>query len=126
MSEMLATVNGIDITKYIIKDTYDVNAEPVYESWTDGNFREHRIQIRDRVKGSFDVIFFDDDNTAYQNFLTLLDSATDIDRLTIGLFVLNKSMFQAFEVYYKITAAQHAETSDGRIVNKMSIEIEEY
>lgn len=126
MSEMLATVNGIDITKYIIKDTYDVNAEPVYESWTDGNFREHRIQIRDRVKGSFDVIFFDDDNTAYQNFLTLLDSATDIDRLTIGLFVLNKSVFQAFEVYYKITAAQHAETSDGRIVNKMSIEIEEY
>jgi len=126
MSEILATVSGTDITKYIIKDTYEVNAEPVYESWTDGNFREHRIQIRDRVKGSFDVIFFDDDNTAYQNFLTLLDSATDIDRLTIGLFVLNKSAFGAYEVYYKITAAQHAETSDGRIVNKMSIEIEEY
>ena len=81
MSETLCTINGTDITKYIIKNTYEVNTEPVFESWDDGNFREHRIYIRDRVKGKFDVIFFDDDNGAYQNFLTLLNSSTS-NRMT--------------------------------------------
>lgn len=126
MTETLATIANTDITKYIIKDTYEVNSEPVFESWTDGNFHEHRIYIRDRVKGSFDVIFFDDDNGAYQDFLDLLDSATTNRKLTIGLFVVNESKFDGFQVYYTLSQAQHAETTDGRMVNKMTMTIEEY
>lgn len=126
MTETLATIANTDITKYIIKDTFEVNAEPVFESWTDGNFHEHRIYIRDRVKGSFDVIFFDEDNGAYQDFLDLLDSATTNRLLTMGLFVVNQSKFDGFQVYYTLSQAQHAETTDGRMVNKMTMTIEEY
>lgn len=126
MNEVLAVVASTDISKYIIKNTYDVNSSPIFESWTDGNFHEHRVYSRDRVTGSFDVIFFDDDNGAYQDFLTLLNSATHNRLLTIGLFVVNQSRFDAFNVYYTITAAQHAETTDGRMVNKMTINLEEY
>ena len=126
MSEIYATVGTTDITKYIIKDTYKMNAEPVYESWTDGNFHEHRIRIRERVKGSFDVIFFDDDNGAYQDFLDLLSANTENTLLTCGLYVENKAAFDAFQVYYTITAAQHARTVEGTMVNKMTIEVEEY
>ena len=126
MSEILATVGTTDITKYIIKDTYKMNAEPVYESWTDGNFHEHRIRIRERVTGSFDVIFFDDDNGAYQNFLALLETNTTNTLLTCGLYVENKAAFEAFRMYYTITAKQHARTIDDIMVNKMTIEFEEY
>ena len=126
MSEILATVGDTDITKYIIKDTYSMNAEPVYESWTDGNFHEHRIRIRERVKGSFDVIFFDDDNGAYQNFLALLEENTTNTLLTCGFYVENTSSFEAFEMYYQIKAKQHARTIDDIMVNKMTIEFEEY
>lgn len=126
MAERLATIANTDITKYIIKDTFEVNAEPVFESWTDGNFHEHRIYIRDRVKGKFDVIFFDEDNGAYQDFLDLLDSATTNRLLTMGLFVVNQSKFDGFQVYYTLSQAQHAETTDGRMVNKMTMTIEEY
>lgn len=125
MNEILATLNGTDITKYIIKDTYDVNTEPVFESWQDGNFKEHRVYIRDRVIGSFDVIFFDDDNGAYQDFLDLLASVTVNRVTTIGLYVLNTSRTELFQVYYTIKAVQHAETTDGRMVNKMTIDLEE-
>lgn len=125
MNEILATLNGTDITKYIIKDTYDVNTEPVFESWQDGNFKEHRVYIRDIVKGSFDVIFFDDDNGAFQNFLDLLASVTVNRVTTIGLYVLNTSKTELFQVYYTIKAAQHAETTDGRMVNKMTIDLKE-
>ena len=125
MNEILATLNGTDITKYIIKDTYDVNTEPVFESWQDGNFKEHRVYIRDRVKGSFHVIFFDNDNGAYQDFLDLLASVTVNRVTTIGLYVLNTSRTELFQVYYTIKAVQHAETTDGRMVNKMTIDLEE-
>ena len=120
------TVGGNDITKYIIKDTYNMNAEPVYESWTDGNYHEHRIQIRERVKGSFDIIFFDDDNGAYQDFLALLEANTRNTILTCGLYVENTSTFGAHYVYYRIKAKQHARTIDNIMVNKMTIELEEY
>lgn len=126
MSEILATVGGTDITKYIIKDTYEMNAEPVYESWTDGNFHEHRIRIRERVKGSFDVIFFDEDNGAFEDFLALLEANTTNTLLTCGLYVQNKAAFDAFYMYYTITAQQHARTIDDVMVNKMTIEFEEY
>lgn len=126
MVETLATIANTDITKYIIKDTYEVNAVPIFESWEDGNFHEHRIYIRDRVEGKFDVIFFDRDNGAYQNFLDLLASATTNRLLTMGLFVVNQSKFNGFQVYYTLSQAQHAETTDGRMVNKMTMTIKEY
>ena len=126
MNEILAIIGGTDITKYIIKDSYDINSEPVYQSWQDGNFREHRIYTRDRIEGDFEVIFFDEDNGAYEDFLELLAGSTSNHLTTMGLFVLNDSSFEALQAYVHITAKQHAETSDGRMVNKMTLKIEEY
>lgn len=126
MSEILATIGGTNITKYIIKDSYEINNEPVYEAWQDGNFREHRIYTRNKIIGKFDVIFFDTNNGAYQSFLSTLASATSNHLTTMGLFVLNDSSFQALQAYVQITAKQHAETSDGCMVNKMTLSIEEY
>ena len=126
MNEILATIGAVDITKYIIKDTYKVATEPTFESWLDGNFHEHRIYVRDRMKGSFDLIFFDEDNGAYQNFLSLLNANTTNRLLSIGLFVLDKSQFEAFQVYYSISPVQYAETTDGRRVNKITFNVEEY
>lgn len=126
MNEILATIANTNITKYIIKSTYEVDTEPVYESWQDGNFREHRIYVRDRVKGKFDVIFFDEDNTAYQDFLTLLANGTSNHLTTMGIYVENSSSFEAIQAYVHITSSQHAETDDGRMVNKMTLNIEEY
>lgn len=126
MNEILAIIGGTDITKYIIKDSYDINSEPVYQSWQDGNFREHRIYTRDRIEGDFEVIFFDEDNGAYEDFLELLAGSTSNHLTTMGLFVLNDSSFEALQAYVRITAKQHAETSDGRMVNKMTLKIEEY
>ena len=125
MSEILAVIGNTDLTNHIVHDTYAVNSEPVYESWTDGNFREHRIYIRDRVKGSFDIAFLGADNQVYQDFLDLLANETHNRRLTIGLYVLNDGHFGTFEGYYTLTSAQHAETTDGRMVNKMTFDFEE-
>lgn len=125
MSETLVIINNTDISKYIINDTYKMDSEPVYEAWKDGNFREHRIYARRQVKGSFDVIFFGEDDTPYTNFLSLLSSATVNNVLTLGAYVVNDGTFQAMEAYCELSGVQHAETTDGRRVNKMTVTIEE-
>lgn len=126
IGESLAVVNSTDITDYIIKDTYEVNSEPVYTSWEDANFVEHRVYVRDKVRGSFEVITFGTTpRTALVAFLDILKAATSNNVLTIGLYVENEGTFQALNCFYTVESTQHAVTKDGRYVDRAKISIEE-
>lgn len=126
IGESLAVVNSTDITDYIIKDTYEVNSEPVYTSWEDANFVEHRVYVRDKVRGSFEVITFGTTpRTALVAFLDILKAATSNNVLTIGLYVENEGTFQALNCFYTVESTQHSVTDDGRYVDRAKISIEE-
>ena len=126
IGESLAVVNSTDITDYIIKDTYEVNSEPVYTSWEDANFVEHRVYVRDKVRGSFEVITFGTTpRTALVAFLNILKAATSNNVLTIGLYVENEGTFQALNCFYTVESTQHSVTDDGRYVDRAKISIEE-
>ena len=53
---MKVIIGNVDITPHINPRTYKMNAEKTYESWQDGNFVEHRVYTRQRIKGSFEVV----------------------------------------------------------------------
>lgn len=126
IGESLAVVNSTDITNYIIKDTYEINSEPVYTSWEDANYVEHRVYVRDKVRGSFEVITFGTTpRTALVAFLNILKAATSNNVLTIGLYVENEGTFQALNCFYTVESTQHAVTEDGRYVDRAKISIEE-
>ena len=126
IGESLAVVNSTDITDYIIKDTYEMNSEPVYTSWEDANYVEHRVYVRDKVRGSFEVITFGTTpRTALVAFLNILKAATSNNVLTIGLYVENEGTFQALNCFYTVESTQHAVTDDGRYVDRAKISIEE-
>lgn len=126
IGESLAVVNSTDITDYIIKDTYEVNSEPVYTSWEDANYVEHRVYVRDKVRGSFEVITFGTTpRTALVAFLNILKAATSNNVLTIGLYVENEGTFQALNCFYTVESTQHSVTDDGRYVDRAKISIEE-
>lgn len=126
IGESLAVVNSTDITDYIIKDTYEVNTEPVYTSWEDANYVEHRVYVRDKVRGSFEVITFGTTpRTALVAFLNILKAATSNNVLTIGLYVENEGTFQALNCFYTVESTQHAVTEDGKYVDRAKISIEE-
>jgi hypothetical protein len=126
IGESLVVVNSTDITNYIIKDTYEVNSEPVYTSWEDGNYVEHRVYPRDKVRGSFEIITFGaTPRTAFVAFLNILKAATTNHVLTIGLYVQNEGVFRALNCFYTVESTQHAVTDDGRYVDRAKISIEE-
>ena len=126
IGETLAVVNNTNITDYIIKDTYEINSEPIYTSWEDANFVEHRVYVRNKIKGSFEVITFGDaPRVALVDFLNILKAGTVNNVLTIGLYVQNQGTFEALSCFYTVESTQHAPTTDGRFVDRAVISIEE-
>lgn len=119
----LCTVNGVDVTRYIDKDSYQVNSEDVYESWQNGYFKEIRIPIRKRVKGSFTIRC--GNGLSFATFLSNWNAVTTNSLATIGVFVQNESDFQAIETYYQMTGVKHVEHSNGAIYDEVTVKIEE-
>lgn len=48
-----------DFTSHITAPDYEVNSSPVYEEWTDGNYKKHRVVARNRVSGTLTLNFID-------------------------------------------------------------------
>lgn len=121
---MQVVVGGIDISNYIVTGSYDINASDQYESWKDGNGIEHRVIIRSKVSGSFDIGCCSKSITL-SDFLAAWDSAVDNGVVTIGCTVLNKNSFEALEAYYEIRGKDHIKKGDGQIIDIMSVKIQE-
>lgn len=119
----LATVNNVDITRYIEKDTYKMNSNDVYESWQNGNFVEKRIQIRTRVEGSFTIHC--GKGLTLANFLLNWDSAVQDNVVTMGVFVQNTNSFEAIEAFYEFEGQKHVELDNGAFYDEMTIKIKE-
>lgn len=62
----LFLVNSVDFSGYIIQKSYSVQKQDVYQTWTDGNWKTHRVIARQRVSGSFKMTFLTE--AAYNDF----------------------------------------------------------
>lgn len=121
---MQVVVGGIDISNYIVDGSYSINASDQYESWMDGNGVEHRIIIRSKISGSFDIGCCDKTITL-SDFLAAWNSAVNNGVVTMGCTVLNTGTFEAIQAYYEITGKDHIKKGDGKIIDVMSVKIQE-
>lgn len=120
---MLVMVNNTDITEYINKKTYKMNAEKSYESWLDGNYREHRIYTRTKIEGSFEVALYGKNNMLTQNFLDLWNGAVNNEIVTMGVFVQNTNKFEMIEAYFEFDGKAHREMINGNYCDILTIKI---
>jgi hypothetical protein len=99
---MLVNIDGNDITKYILAESYDVNSKPVFTSWQDGNYTMHREIHRYKTIGVFSLKFPSDGGTAYEAFIKLLKENSDNDLLLITVFVNNINEYKTMPAYYEM------------------------
>lgn len=119
----LAVVNGNDITKYIDKDTFQVNSSDVYESWQNANFVEKRIFVRKRVEGQFEIRC--GKGLTLANFISNWNSAVTNGIVTIGVWVQNDNSFQAIQAFYSFEGQEHVELDNGAFYDRLVIKIKE-
>lgn len=65
-------LGNIDFSNRVIAGTYAVQNTDVYNSWTDCNYVEHRDKVRERMEGSFDVLFLTIEE--FNDFMSALKS----------------------------------------------------
>lgn len=68
-------IGSTDLTAYADIQNYDVNKVDVYQSWTDGNWIDHREIVRTRIQGTVTLGF--KKTSDWNAFLTLLQSQRD-------------------------------------------------
>lgn len=62
---------SLDVTPFIVLNTYEVSSQPIFSKWNDGKGHERRAIKRRRLEGSFSVKFFNASD--YQAFLTAIE-----------------------------------------------------
>lgn len=123
---MKVVVNNTEITNYIVEGSYKMDSSDTYESWKDGNMREHRIVIAQKINGSFQVVCSNRANSiTLANFLTLWNSAVNNGVVTLGVYVLDTNSFEAIEAYYEIENVKHDRAGDGSFIDVLEITITE-
>ena len=65
-------IGTTDMTPFIDLQNFKVNSEDVYETWTDGNYNEHREIARTRIVGTLKLGF--SDLTEFDSFRSLMAS----------------------------------------------------
>ena len=91
-------IGSTDLTPYIDIQNFNINSEEVYETWTDGNFVEHRDISRSRISGTLKLGF--DDLTDFDNFRSLLASNRNINGYyPIQIYVNNLNSTQSINAF---------------------------
>ena len=91
-----------DLSKHIPMGTYNVNVLEEFEEWTDSNYDIHRRLLRNRVEGTFDLLF--KSISDYEDFLTVLTKAkttTGQNYIEMDAFCTNKGASYNKKFYFE-------------------------
>lgn len=117
------TINSTDYTKYIQDGSYKINQNDIGESWTDGNFKQHKNNVL-KVQGTFEMAFITDDE--YSNFLGDIENAKNSDGyVECSIFVVNKNTSMDIECFLNVSTNRYKPVNETNVVNIVSISINE-
>ena len=108
---------SLDITPFIVLNTYSVSSVPVFDTWNDGNGHERRAVKRRRLEGTFSVKFFS--SSAYQSFLAAIEGqrVTGYDYIPVNAYDNKTRTVKSVNVYLDYEPP-NVEPSVGRSFNE--------
>lgn len=106
-------IAGTDLTAYADIQNYSVNEEDVYQSWTDGNWVEHRDVVRRRVEGEVKLGFAK--AADFAAFAALLISARQTGGwYPVTVYVNNTGAVMNIEAFLAVKGAGKWDLKNGR------------
>lgn len=122
---MLASINGTDITQYVLSESYKINQKNEYNEWTDANRVNHRDIIRTRVEGEFELQFKIGDEIPYNNFVALIKDNTVSGVLPITVFVNNVNETKEINVFYEYLPVMVKNVRSNKYYKSFKLSLEE-
>lgn len=53
---IILRINNEKLENLVVLGTYAVNKVETYDEWIDGNFKKHKVNIRSKISGTFDLM----------------------------------------------------------------------
>ena len=73
----LFKIGNTDLTRWEKTEEHAVNRTDVFDTWTDGNWNDHRVIVRTRITGQVTLSFAKEAD--YASFMALMVSARDAE-----------------------------------------------
>lgn len=104
----LFKIGTTDLTGNVVQNTWEVNQQPVYKEYQDANQETHRRFLRNKISGTFQMVFADIDD--YNSFKALVEDRRSASNYTVPCTVYDNMTgtqvtINAF-LDYKLTAMQ--------------------
>ena len=125
MIKRLASINGTDITQYILSESYNINQKNEYNEWTDANRVNHRDIIRTRISGEFELQFPIGNEQLYTDFVTLLSANTASGVLPITVFVNNINETREINAFYEYLPVMVKNVRSNKYYKSFKLSLEE-
>lgn len=120
----LFQIGNTDLTDYVDIQNYDVQKEPIYEEWTDGNYVNHRNIVRTRIKGTVKVGFRNSTDVA--SFLSVLSSNVQVGGYyPASVFTNDDNTLNTANIFISDVAEIKRDLVNGRVWHEYTLEIEE-
>ena len=121
----LVVVDNVDITPWIVPDSYKLVPTEAYESWQDGNYVEHRVYTRTRMTGTFNVWTAEPRGMDTDALMEHFTNATHNKVTTMGVYDNVENRMRAIEAYCHITPDKHKDLAGGKFYDVFKIEVYE-
>ena len=104
----LFKIGSTDLTGNIVQNTYAVNNLPIYKEYKDANEQTHRRFLRNKMSGTFEMVF--EDMTDYATFQSLLETNRSSTTNSVACTAYDNISGTALSINafidYKLTAKQ--------------------
>ena len=106
-------IGSTDLSPAADIQNYEMNSADVYETWTDANWLDHRVVVRQRISGKIKLCFAA--AADFSAFLSLLAAARKADgSYTVTAYVNNTGAAATFDCYIDTTDADKWDLKNSR------------
>lgn len=124
MSMTLIQIGSTDLTAYADIQNFNINREDVYESWTDGNWIDHREIVRTRIRGAFQLGFRT--SASWTAFLALMSSEQNAAGFfPVTVYVQNTGSTETIDAFLDITGSAKWDWVNERFWRTISVTLTE-
>lgn len=113
MPSVFFKIGASDWTPWEDIQSHDVQREDVYETWTDGNWIDHRVIARTRISGKVKLGF--DRAVDFAAFAAQLDSARDAEGFyAITVYCQNTGTMETVNAFLDVSTEAKWDLINGR------------